>query len=50
VKQAPVWIDPLLMLAGGLLVVAGCAVIYWPAALIVLGVLLIAAGWPKGGA
>ncbi len=35
---------------GGALVVAGVAVLFWPAALLTAGAMLIAVGWPKGGA
>ena len=36
--------------AGAVLVVAGIAVVFWPAALVTAGVLLIGAGWPRGRA
>ncbi len=38
------------MALGAALVVGGVAIVFWPAALIVGGSALVAAGWPKGGA
>lgn len=35
------------MTLGALLVVASVALVYWPAAIGVVGVALIAAGWPR---
>lgn len=38
------------LIVGALLLVAGVAVVYWPAGLISGGVLLIAAGFPRSSA
>jgi uncharacterized membrane protein HdeD (DUF308 family) len=38
------------LLCGAVLLIAGVAVLFWPAALMVAGVLLIVAGLPRGSA
>lgn len=47
--KLPPYFEALLMLVGAVVVVGFVATIYWPAAGILAGLVLIAAGWPKGG-